>query len=206
MPVYTHDATPAWGWYRKAGLLPPALIAAVTATGGILLLANDPSLSSNQYLYSKLPYDPVKDLVPVVTIATTTLILLLGMIILIAGFNIIGILTMMVGERRREIGILLAMGTKRSQVMGIFLFNGVWLGVVGVFYGTLLGLAGVFFLDQFGINLPGDVYLVETVPVLLQWVDVLLIALVTLVMSLAAGLWPSWEASNLKPMDIIRYT
>ena len=134
------------------------------------------------------------------------MILLLGMIILIAGFNIIGILTMMVGERRREIGILLAMGAKRSQVMGVFLFNGVWLGLVGGFFGSLAGLLGIVVLERFGIKLPGDVYFVETVPVLLQWTDFFSIAVVTLVMSLAAGLWPSWEASNLKPMDIIRYT
>jgi lipoprotein-releasing system permease protein len=134
------------------------------------------------------------------------MILLLGMIILIAGFNIIGILTMMVGERRREIGILLAMGAKRKQVMGIFLINGVWLGAVGVFFGSLVGLFGIFLLHTFGLALPGDVYFVETVPVLLQWWDFFLVAVISLVMALLAGLWPSWEASNLKPMDIIRYT
>jgi len=134
------------------------------------------------------------------------MILLLGMIILIAGFNIIGILTMMVGERRREIGILLAMGAGRRQIMGIFLINGVWLGVVGVFFGSLAGLAGILFLDQYGVKLPGDVYFVETVPVLLQWSDFGVIATVTLLMALGAGVWPSWEASNLKPMEIIRYT
>jgi len=134
------------------------------------------------------------------------MILLLGMIILIAGFNIIGILTMMVGERRREIGILLAMGAKRRQVMGIFLINGIWLGAVGVFFGSLVGLAGIWFLHRFGITLPGDVYFVETVPVLLQWGDFFLVAGISLVMALLAGLWPSWEASNLKPMEIIRYT
>ncbi|MCB1184290.1 ABC transporter permease [bacterium] len=134
------------------------------------------------------------------------MVLLLGMIILIAGFNIVGILTMMVGERRREIGILLAMGARRAQVMGIFLINGVWLGLVGVACGSALGLAGILYLDKKGVALPGDVYFVETVPVLLQWSDFGLIAGVTLLMALAAGLWPSWEASNLKPMDIIRYT
>lgn len=134
------------------------------------------------------------------------MILLLGMIILIAGFNIIGILTMMVGERRREIGILLAMGARRGQIMGIFLLNGVWLGVVGVCLGSVAGLAGIVFLDKFGVKLPGDVYFVEQVPVLLQWGDFALIAGISLVMSLGAGLWPSWEASNLKPMEIIRYT
>jgi len=134
------------------------------------------------------------------------MILLLGMIILIAGFNIIGILTMMVGERRREIGILLAMGASRRHVMGIFLLNGLWLGAVGVFVGSVLGLAGVAALDRYGVDLPGDVYFVETVPVLLQWTDFWLVAGITLVMALLAGLWPSWEASNLRPMEIIRYT
>ncbi|MBU8869231.1 MAG: ABC transporter permease [Gemmatimonadales bacterium] len=134
------------------------------------------------------------------------MILLLGMIILIAGFNIIGILTMMVGERRREIGILLAMGAQRRQMMGVFLLNGAWLGLVGIFFGSLLGLGGILFLDRYGISLPGDVYFVEQVPVLLQWGDFFLIAGVTLVMAILAGLLPSWEASNLKPMEIIRYT
>lgn len=132
--------------------------------------------------------------------------LLLGMIILIAGFNIVGILTMMVGERRREIGILLAMGARRGQVMGIFLLNGLWLGVLGIAFGSAFGLAGIWFLEAKGLRLPGDVYFVETVPVLLQWPDFLLIAVVSLAMSLVAGLWPSWEASNLEPVDIIRYT
>jgi lipoprotein-releasing system permease protein len=134
------------------------------------------------------------------------MILLLGMIILIAGFNIIGILTMMVGERRREIGILLAMGAKRRQVMGIFLINGVWLGAVGVFFGSIIGLVGIWLLHRFGITLPGDVYFVETVPVLLQWGDFFLVAGISIAVALLAGLWPSWEASNLKPMEIIRYT
>ena len=72
--------------------------------------------------------------------------------------------------------------------------------------GSALGLAGVWALDRFGLALPGDVYFVERVPVLLQWGDVLLVAGITVVMALLAGWWPSWEASNLKPMDIIRDT
>lgn len=134
------------------------------------------------------------------------MVVLLGMIILIAGFNIIGILTMMVGERRREIGILLAMGTPRKQIMGIFVINGLQLGAVGVSIGTLLGLGGIAFLHFFGISLPGDVYFVESVPVLAQVSDFLLVAGITFVIALFAALWPAWEASNLKPMDIIRYT
>lgn len=134
------------------------------------------------------------------------MVVLLGMIILIAGFNIVGILTMMVGERRREIGILLAMGARRGQVMGIFLLNGLWLGAVGIFFGSAIGLAGIWYLHAHGVRLPGDVYFVDQIPVLLQWTDFGLIAVVSLLMTLLAGFWPSWEASNLEPMDIIRYT
>lgn len=134
------------------------------------------------------------------------MILLLGMIIVIAGFNIVGILTMMVGERRREIGILLAMGARRRQVMGIFLLNGLWLGGLGIALGCALGLGGIWFLDAHGVRLPGDVYFVDHVPVLLQWGDFALVAAVSLAISLGAGLWPSWEASKLEPVDIIRYT
>lgn len=131
---------------------------------------------------------------------------LLGMIVLIAGFNIVGILTMMVAERRREIGILLAMGARRGQVLRIFLLNGLWLGGVGVAGGSVLGLGFIWFLDAYGVRLPGDVYFVERVPVLLQWLDFVFIGGGTLVMSLVAGLWPSLEASLLEPMEIIRYT
>jgi len=133
------------------------------------------------------------------------MILLLGMIILIAGFNIVGILTMMVGERGREIGILISMGARRAQIMRVFLLNGFWLGVVGTFFGCIAGLSGIFLLETYGISLPGDVYFVDQVPVLLKWGDFFLVASISLVVSILAGLWPSWEASNLKPVDLIRY-
>ncbi len=132
--------------------------------------------------------------------------LLLGMIVLIAGFNIIGILTMMVGERGREIGILLAMGTPRKRIMGIFMLDGFWLGTIGVAIGSAFGLAGIWALSTFGFSLPGEVYFIDKVPVLLQWGDFFSVAGIGVVISLLAGVWPSWEASNLKPMEIIRYT
>ncbi len=147
-----------------------------------------------------------KDLFHWIKLEKIIMFLLLGMIVLIAGFNIIGILTMMVGERRREIGILLAMGTPRKRIMGIFMLDGFWLGTIGVAVGSALGLAGIWALHTFGFSLPGEVYIVDKVPVLLQWGDFFSIAGIGLTISLLAGVWPSWEASNLKPMEIIRYT
>ncbi len=132
--------------------------------------------------------------------------LLLALIVLVAAFNIIGILTMMVGERTREIGILLAMGASRGQIQGIFLLNGLWLGALGTLLGSLLGWLGTQYLIRYGIPLPGDVYFVDHVPCIAQWSDFLVVAVAALGITLLATLMPSREASRLDPMEIIRYT
>jgi len=132
--------------------------------------------------------------------------LLLGLVILVAAFNIIGILTMMVGERRREIGILLAMGARRGQIRAIFLLDGLAVGALGTALGSLLGWLGVFYLERVGIGLPGNVYIVDHVPVVAQTGDFLLVAAMALGITLAATWLPAAEASRLRPMEIIRYT
>lgn len=132
--------------------------------------------------------------------------LLLALIVLVAAFNIIGILTMMVGERTREIGILLAMGASRGQIQGIFLINGLWLGALGTLLGSLLGWLGTQYLIHQGIPLPGDVYFVDHVPCIAQWSDFLIVAAAALGITLFATFMPSSEASRLDPMEIIRYT
>jgi len=132
--------------------------------------------------------------------------LLLGLIVVVAAFNIVGILTMMVGERRREVGILLSMGAQRGQIQGIFVLNGIWLGLVGVTIGSVLGWLGTMYLDKVGIKLPGDVYFLDHIPVIAQWEDFATVAAVALMITLLATLLPSREAAYLRPMDIIRYT
>jgi lipoprotein-releasing system permease protein len=113
---------------------------------------------------------------------------------------------MMVGERRREIGILLSMGARRSQIQSIFMLDGLYLGLVGACLGSLLGYLGTVYLEKFGFKLPSDVYFIDHVPVVAQWGDFLAVAAATLVITLAATLVPSREAATLKPMEIIRYT
>jgi len=141
-----------------------------------------------------------------IRIEKVVMFLLLALVVLVAAFNILGILTMMVGERRREIGIMLSMGAGRGQIQGIFVLNGLWLGLIGTGLGSLLGWLGTIYLDSYGIKLPGDVYFVDHVPVIAQWSDFLTVAAAALLITLAATLGPSREAAQLKPMDIIRYT
>jgi lipoprotein-releasing system permease protein len=132
--------------------------------------------------------------------------LLLAMIVLVAAANIIGILTMMVGERQREIGIMLSMGARRSQVQGIFILDGLTLGLIGTGLGSLLGYLGTVLLRKYGFRLPSDVYFIDHLPVVAQWGDFLLVIAVTIAITLLATLIPSWVAARLKPMEIIRYT
>jgi len=141
-----------------------------------------------------------------VSIEKVLMFLLLGLVILVAAFNIVGILTMMVGERRREIGIMLSMGARRRQIEGIFVLDGLFVGAVGTALGSLLGYLGFLYLDRVGISVPGDVYFVDHVPVVAQASDFLLVALVAMGITLLATLLPSAEAARLRPMDIIRYT
>lgn len=141
-----------------------------------------------------------------VKLEKVVMFLLLGLIFVVASFNIVGILTMMVGERSREIGILLSMGARRRQVQGVFVLDGLAVGAAGVALGTLLGWLGTVYLQNVGIGLPGDVYFVDRVPVLVETLDFVVVAGAALLVTLLATLLPSREAARLKPMEIIRYT
>jgi lipoprotein-releasing system permease protein len=140
-----------------------------------------------------------------IKIEKVVMFILLGLIILVAAFNIIGILTMMVGERGREIGILLAMGARSSQVQGLFVLQGLAIGAVGTIVGSLAGYLGFLYLDRVGFRLPGEVYFVDRVPAVAQAGDFLAVAGAALAITLLATLWPSREAARLRPMEIIRW-
>lgn len=132
--------------------------------------------------------------------------LLVGLVILVAAFNVIGILTMMVGEREREVGILLAMGAAPGQIQRVFVLSGLWLGFWGTAVGSLVGWLLCQYLVHFGIAIPGDVYFVDHMPCIPQTSDFLAVALAAMALTLVSTLVPSREASRLDPMAIIRYT
>lgn len=130
--------------------------------------------------------------------------LMLTLIILVAAFNLVGMLTMVIMEKRREIGILRSMGASGRGVMSIFMLEGTAIGVAGTVGGLVTGLIACAVLDRIHIDLPGDVYFVKTLPVLVEGHDLFYISAISVVICFLATVYPSWEASRLYPVDAIR--
>jgi lipoprotein-releasing system permease protein len=97
---------------------------------------------------------------------------ILFLIVIVAAFNIISTLIMVVADKTREIGILKSMGLTDSGVLRVFVLQGITIGVIGTLFGTVAGLGLVWFVDRFKpIHLPGEVYFISTLPVALEGKD-----------------------------------
>ena len=132
--------------------------------------------------------------------------LILVVIIIVASFNIIGTLTMIVMEKSREIAILKSMGATRNSIMKIFMFSGVFIGVVGTVLGSTIGYGAVAVIARSGlITLPKDVYQVSHLPLSITGFDILFISLTALGISFAATIYPAWQAARQDPVEVLRY-
>ena len=132
--------------------------------------------------------------------------IILVLIILVAAFNIISTLIMMVMEKTKDIAILKSMGATSKSVMKIFMLDGLVIGVVGTIFGIMGGSVLCFLLKRYEfVKLPSDVYYISTLPVRVQVFDVALIALSAIAISFLATLYPSYQASRLDPAAAIRY-
>ncbi len=132
--------------------------------------------------------------------------LILVVIILVASFNIIGTLTMIVMEKNREIAILKSMGSSGQSIVKIFMFAGLAIGIVGTAIGVVIGYGAVVLLTKTNIvSLPKDVYQVSHLPLATSGLDVLFISLTALGISFLATLYPSWQAARQDPVEVLRY-
>ena len=132
--------------------------------------------------------------------------IILSLTILVAAFNIISTLIMVVMEKKREIAMLRSMGATRWLIMKIFIFQGIFLGLVGTAAGLIIGGVLCAIVDNYRIvDLPPDVYYISTLPVRLQFLDVSLIVLSALGVSFLATLYPAWQAARGNPVEALRY-
>lgn len=132
--------------------------------------------------------------------------LILIVIIIVASFNIVGTLTMIVMEKNREIAILKSMGAPSRSIMRIFMFAGLVIGFVGTAIGALIGYGAVTVITRTGvISLPKDVYQVSHLPLSITGLDILFICVTALGISFLATLYPSWQAAKQDPVEVLRY-
>ena len=135
-----------------------------------------------------------------------TMFVILTMIVLVGALNIISTLIMLVMEKTKEVAILRAMGASAKSIMAIFVFQGVFVGVLGTVIGLFSGLGLCELLAKYKfIKLPSDVYYISTLPVKVEWGDVMVVAVAALAISFFATLYPSWHASKVNPVEALRY-
>ncbi len=132
--------------------------------------------------------------------------IILLLIVLVASFNIVSTLIMVVTDKVREIGIMRAMGLTAADITRVFVLQGVVIGLVGTTVGTGLGLTLSWLLDRYQfITLPGDVYFIDHLPVDTNLLDVGFIVLASLSIAFLATIYPARRAADYTPVEAIRH-
>jgi len=151
-------------------------------------------------------YDLHRDLYSVMRIERWTAYIILCLIVGVATFNVLGSLTMGVVEKRRDIGILKALGATRRSIIRVFMFEGILVGVVGTILGVALGL-GVCYLQIHYALFPLDptIYIIPAIPVEVRWTDFVAVGLASMVLCTLASLYPARRAAMLLPVEAIRW-
>jgi lipoprotein-releasing system permease protein len=150
--------------------------------------------------------DMNKNLFAALQLEKLALFVIVTIIVLVAAFAIIGHLVLLVAEKRKEIGILKAMGASAGSIGSVFLVAGMLIGVVGTVAGSAFGLLLIWVQNTYRIiRLAGDVYQISYLPMKLTGSDFAMVVGATLVISFLATLSPARRAARLDPVDVLRY-
>ena len=132
--------------------------------------------------------------------------LVIFFIMVVAAFNIVGTLTMVVTDKTREIGILQAMGVTGRSIGRIFLLQGALIGAVGTVVGLIMGLLIAYIVDQSGlVRIDPSVYFIDRLPVHVQAIDVVVVILASFLLAVVATVFPARAAARLTPVEAIRH-
>ncbi len=144
----------------------------------------------------------------------TVMFVILMLIVAVAAFNIVSTLVMMVTDKRSDIAILRTLGMSPGGIMGIFMVQGVVIGLIGTLLGIIGGVALALNISNIIASvetmlgyqfLPADVYYISDLPSQLVWHDVTVIGITAFVLSVLSTIYPSWRASKVRPAEALRY-
>lgn len=146
-------------------------------------------------------------------VESNVMFLILLLIVIVAAFNIVSSLVMLVKDKNKDIAVLRTFGVSRRSMMKIFILSGTSIGVIGAFFGTIFGVLVAIYIEpirQFfqwltGRDLfPAELYYLSELPSKLVWTDVLGIALIAVLLAFLATLYPAWKAANTDPVEVLR--
>lgn len=133
-------------------------------------------------------------------------IVALSLIVAVAAFNIVSTLIMVVIDKRREIAVLKTLGVPSSGIRAIFMWQGSIIGIVGTGLGLVLGLVMCWVQKTFNlVSLPPEIYFIDSLPVIVDVKDVLVVGVLAIVISFVATIYPARRAARLYPVEILRY-
>jgi len=129
----------------------------------------------------------------------------IGLIIVVAAFNVIGILLMIVLEKTKDVGILRTLGVSGRDVMRIFTYQGLFIAIIGIIAGNLIGYGLCLLQLKYNVISLPEVYFMSKVPVLLDWKTGVMTSFIAFVVTMFAALVPSYLASRLSPVNALRF-
>jgi lipoprotein-releasing system permease protein len=147
-----------------------------------------------------------KNLYAALKLEKMAMFVILVLIILVAAFNIVGTLIMVVNDKYKDIAILKSMGARSFSIMKIFVLEGLIIGFIGTFLGIVGGVLLATLQNTYRIvSLPPDVYYISHLLIKITPRDLILVIVSAISISLVATLYPSWQASKLDPAEALRY-
>jgi lipoprotein-releasing system permease protein len=146
-----------------------------------------------------------KDLYAMMAIERWSAFIILGVIVAVAVFNILASLTMLVLEKKRDIGVLRAMGMPAARIERVFLLDGLWIGLIGTVSGLVVGLGLTLAQLHFGLVRLDAAFIIPAIPVEIRPADIALIVVLTFLLCLAAAWYPARRARAVEIIDAVRW-
>ena len=155
-----------------------------------------------------------KSFLNALNVERNVMFIILTLIILVAAFNIVSSMIMLVRSKNADIAVLRSMGASSGMVLRVFLITGASIGVIGTFVGTILGLLFCWQIDAIKRFIEGftgtelfsaEIYYLSKLPAIIDPSEVLSVVVMAFVLSLVASLYPAWRASHIAPAEVLRY-